>query len=133
MAFFDWDSKYDVGVNTMNAEHQKLIGLMNKLHEHHERGATMPVLQGHLTALAEYTKEHFRHEERYMDTLDYPEAKTHKLIHKDLLNKLDGHAADFRASGKLTPAFFSFLKMWLAAHICGIDKKYGTRSVAKAS
>ena len=35
------------------------------------------------------------------------------------------HKLRFEASGVLSNDFFAFLKVWLKAHICGIDMKYG--------
>ena len=43
-----------------------------------------------------------------------------------LMNKLYGlYKSEAPASGKLGDDLFVFLKMWLSAHICGIDMKYG--------
>ena len=43
--FFEWDAgKFGLNVREMDAEHQKLIALMNKLHVLHEKGAATPEL-----------------------------------------------------------------------------------------
>jgi hemerythrin len=133
MAYFDWDKSYDVGVRDMNTEHQRLMALMNQLYDSNSKNLGKVVLAGQLGALAQFTREHFQHEESYLAASGYAELRTHKLIHADLLKKLDEHATDFSRSGKLSPAFFSFLKMWLSAHICGIDMKYAPKSVGKVA
>ena len=47
------------------------------------------------------------------------------MIHKDLLDKFTDHYQIMVSTGKLNDKFFSFLKLWLSAHIQGIDVKYG--------
>lgn len=127
MSFFAWDNRYDLGVPEMNREHQKLIDLMNQLHEHQVKHSPKETITKTLVALVDYTKTHFAHEEAYMTKIRYPEVKVHQLVHKGLLEKLGEYQRSFEKQGKLEPTFFSFLKRWLAAHIMGIDMKYSPR------
>lgn len=60
-----------------------------------------------------------------MASIDYPLLDTHKRIHANLLEEFGAHKTNFEKTGELTTKFFSFLKLWLTAHIQGIDKKYG--------
>lgn len=57
---------------------------------------------------------------------EYSGSGTHKLIHQDLLKRFGEHVLRFRSSPemKVSNDFFMFLKVWLSAHICGIDRKY---------
>lgn len=127
MSFFKWDPKYDIGVQNMNSEHQKIIELMNRLHEAHDKKATKAEILKCVDELAKFTVSHFEHEEKFFDSLKFPEADQHKAIHKDLLKKLTVHRDNYATgSGPLTKEFFDFLKLWLSAHILHIDAKYGT-------
>ena len=121
MSFIDWSSKFDIQVDAMNKEHKHLMDIMNRLHVKFEAKASKD----------DYTVKHFGDEERYLDSIQYPEAEKHKLIHKDLLAKFGTHKSNFDKSGVLEATFFDFLKMWLSAHIQGIDMKYGQFSKAK--
>ena len=47
---------------------------------------------------------------------------------KQLLQRLDQFEAALRAKGAAPEDLFPFLKMWLKAHICGIDTKYVAHS-----
>ena len=120
------------GICSSCSKHQKLIDLMNQLHEHHEKNSPKDTVAKTLGALVDYTKTHFAHEEAYMTKIRYPEVKVHQLVHKDLLEKLGEHQRSFEKQGKLEPAFFSFLKRWLGAHILGIDMKYSPMGAALA-
>ena len=52
------------------------------------------------------------------------------VIHQKLLETLKGHQQAIEQTGEAPQALFDFLKLWLLAHICGIDKKYGDFTAA---
>jgi len=127
--YFAWDkSKLSVAVDAMDREHQTLIAIMNKLHERHSAGGDFNEISGLVNELGAYTVKHFTDEERYMESIGFPGLPSHKLIHQDLLKSFTQHVAKFKAGRKLDDDFFRFLRMWLVAHIQGIDRKYGQHS-----
>lgn len=129
MPFFQWESRYDLGVEPMNAEHRGLIDRMNRLHDLCDAKANRVELQRALTQLEDATIAHFDHEERYQESIRYPGLDGHKRVHRELLAQLSQHKRDFLAgNGALPPEFFIFLKAWLGAHIAGIDRKYATHA-----
>jgi hemerythrin-like metal-binding protein len=122
--FFEWNRSLDLGINEMNDEHKHLIAIMNRLHAEHEKKASKDVLGGIVQELASYTTAHFRDEEAFMARVGYPKLDTHKIIHKNLISRLESHMDAFKQSGSLDNAFFEFLQFWLSAHIRGIDMQY---------
>jgi hemerythrin-like metal-binding protein len=129
--FFEWDAgQYGLKIAKMDADHEAIIGCMNRLHELHEIKANRTVLGAAFDDLLRVTIRHFADEEVYMQKIAFPDAKKHALIHKQLLERINQFHAEFKARGHLTEEFFYFLKMWLKAHICGIDAKYATHSHA---
>ena len=131
---FEWSPQLDIGVNNMNHQHQILIDYMNKLFQDNEDKKPKTVIVQSAKKLQDYTIRHFKEEETYLASIDYPGLDTHKLVHKNLLQQLDGHIKDFQANGETLPStFFDFLKFWLKAHIMGVDKKYGDFANKKAS
>lgn len=133
MSFFAWTDAYDVGVERMNAAHRVLIDLMNRLHDLHMRQATNATMAPVFAELAAYTVRHFHDEEAHMASIGYPRLKSHALIHQDLLKQLGSHQQRFEAGEPLGVQFFSFLKLWLSAHIKSIDRQYSPASLQKAS
>lgn len=135
MGMFDWDSRYDIGVDAMNREHRILLDLMARLQALCDERAAKPTVVALLDKLAAYTVQHFRDEEAYMESIQYADRKLHGVIHKQLLDKLEGHRVAFVSgpSATLSPDFFHFLKGWLSAHIIGIDMKYGAVAKQKKS
>lgn len=123
---FQWDpNKFSVHVDQMDQEHIKLINLMNKLATRHEEKADFSELASIAKELQNWTVTHFAHEEKFFDSLPYNQANVHKKIHKDLLAKLEEHVRHFEKTKTLGDDLFRFLKVWLTAHIAGIDMKYG--------
>jgi len=125
MTFFAWEPKLVLGVDEMDGEHRVLIAKMNEIHDRVEARASKAVISSSLRGLADLTRKHFAHEEQLMKSAGYTGFDNHIWVHKDLLTKLDEHVTAFEAGdGTVPPAFFSFLRLWLSAHIQGIDKKY---------
>jgi hemerythrin len=124
---FTWSqTDLTVSVTKMDDEHQKLIDIMNRLHERNEANAPKQELSTILNELGEYTVKHFTHEEAYMESINYPKLSIHKTIHASLLEKFSFHKKDFLMNhDKVSREFFDFLTMWLRAHIQGIDRQYG--------
>ncbi len=131
---FEWDQqKFTTYVDAMDREHEVLIKLMNQLYQLNETSGKKPQLLKIVEQLGAKTKAHFDSEEKYLETLPgYKLLPAHKKIHETLLNNYREHQEKFRQSkdDKLPLDFFNFLKVWLSAHICGIDRKYG--EIAKA-
>lgn len=124
-----WDkSLLTVYVEAMDREHEMLIAIMNKLYDRHGANAPAAELGRLLKELGDFTVKHFADEERYMASIGYAGLDTHKLIHAELLKTFTKHAETFAKTKKLDEDFFLFLKMWLKAHIQGIDRRYGEPS-----
>ena len=127
MLSIKWTDKFSIGVAEVDAQHQKLFGLIEKLNESVKTSNEVRYLVNYLDELIDYTKYHFQSEEKIMAEKDYPKYKMHKLEHE----KLTQQAADFRNSvseGKNieTDKFIEFLFIWLTKHIMDQDKKIGT-------
>lgn len=120
----EWSDDFDVGVSEMNDEHKIIINLIAALFEQNEKGENFERILDTVTELGAYTTKHFSDEEKFMESIGYPNIETHKLIHKKLLSDFTAHAQKIEETKTLPAAFFDFLNMWLTAHIKGIDMKY---------
>ena len=126
MPLLKWEESYSVGNSEMDAEHIKLIGILNLLFDGMKEGKGKDVLGQVFTDLIEYTKVHFADEEKLMSKYNFPELFTHSAQHRDLENQV----MDLYSRFKSGEAFISidvmnFLKDWLTNHIRQSDKKYG--------
>ncbi len=132
MAFIEWSDTYSVGIRSIDNEHRRLVGLVNKLHDASLQGqgsATAPVV---LNELASYTVSHFAHEERLFDQHGYPDTPNHKRAHSDLVKQVQDLQEKAKA-GNFTVGMevMNFLKNWLVQHIQGTDFKYRDFLISK--
>lgn len=130
MSTLKWEPSLSVGVEEMDLEHQKLISLMDSLYQLDSQNADFAKIVECFLALKEFTEKHFRDEEAFMKSIDYPDFSTHQLIHQTLLRQIEELEKEAVSEQKLPNRTFAFLNMWLKAHIKGIDMKYGPNYVA---
>lgn len=126
MPFIQWQPDFATGINQIDSQHQKLVGMVNDLYEAMSRGEGKDALGRVLAGLVDYTKSHFATEERLMTQHGYPGYPAHKAEH----DKLTAQVLDLEAklkAGKavMTVQVATFLKDWLANHILHTDKQYG--------
>ena len=109
MSIMKWSEKLDIGVNAMNLQHQKILDLMNNLHDLSSENAIFSEQLRVLDELANYTVKHFKEEEQYMESIAYEGIVVHKKIHEDLLGKFSSHVKSIKESETLSDDFFNFL------------------------
>jgi hemerythrin len=127
MSLIEWNENMSVGVKLLDTDHQKLIGMLNQLHDAMKAGHGKDSLGKTLDALVSYTKVHFGREEQFFAQTGYPEAAEHKKQHDELTRQVLDIQKKFKngAQGLVTVEVMVFLKDWLVNHIQGTDKKYG--------
>jgi hemerythrin len=124
-AFVIWNQSWCIGVRDVDAQHQNLVALVNKLNQAMSEGKGKNVLEEILESLVSYTKAHFRDEERLMEQSAYPDILDHKRQHVELTKKVLDFQKQFKsgASG-ISIDILQFLGTWLKQHILGTDAKY---------
>lgn len=128
MALMEWNNNLDIGVNDMNDQHKIILNYMNSLYDSVQNKEDFSKGKVFLDKLKDYTIQHFQEEEQYMESINFPGLESHKLIHKDLLNKFTKHYQEMIDAQQFSDSFFNFLKFWLSSHIQGIDIKYGNHA-----
>jgi len=125
MAYFEWKDQYSVQVARFDAQHQKLIGLMNELFDAMQTGKGKEVLEPILASLVNYTEVHFAAEEQLMHAHGYPDLVKHQAQHAAFTEKVKTFQAQFQ-SGKvaISVQLSAFLKDWLRDHILKTDQQY---------
>ncbi len=121
---FVWKAQYVLGVDAMDDEHKILIEKINSLVNGINQNVQKSEVQNLFNDLANYTKKHFSDEEKYMESIRYPDLKGHKLIHQSLLAKVGEFGRSISGVHFDSAALVAFLNDWLIKHIMGIDMKY---------
>jgi hemerythrin len=78
--------------------------------------------------LDDYTKQHFRDEEAYMEKIRYPEIDAQKKAHASFIENLAKLKQDYNESGGNIMLIVNANKMiinWLTKHISNMDVKIG--------
>ena len=129
MAFIAWEDNLNLKIDLIDEEHKFLIFLMNKLHKQYNDGQPQEIVRATFSELIEYATKHFTDEENYMASIKYSDLDAHKAIHQKLLDRLNTYSQEFDGSnGQISDYVFTFLKLWVTAHIKGIDAKFANRS-----
>jgi hemerythrin-like metal-binding protein len=120
-----WQDAWSVGISTIDYQHQKLVSILNELHEAMSRGQGSRLLSGILDRLVTYTKEHFSAEERLLEAHRYFDLGAHRAEHRHLTGRVLELQSEFVA-GRVTLSVevMQFLSEWLKNHILGADKRY---------
>ena len=71
-----WKSYYSVGDPAMDAEHQRLLALINKIYEAVQRGDDEVVAKSALNVMLQYALSHFQHEEQLMRERGFPTSRS---------------------------------------------------------
>jgi hemerythrin-like metal-binding protein len=121
------DDQFSVGIEQIDNEHKRLVGLLNELHRALEAGTGQGALGGVLEGLYQYTCYHFAHEEILFERSNYPGYEKHFREHRGLTTKVLEIYEDFQkgSSAVLPEEILEFLKTWLAQHIMGSDREFG--------
>jgi hemerythrin-like metal-binding protein len=120
-----WKSSYSVGVPALDADHKRLIDIINHIDQ--AAGDEFTV-QWALQQLTEYARDHFQREERMLEAVGYPDLAIQINEHKQFVQWLNTlreslpGTAPFKST--ITDAVSNYLKTWLAGHILESDMKY---------
>lgn len=120
-----WNDRYSVGVRQIDEQHQKLVGIMNKLCDFMDKGEENYVIGEVLEELAEYAWSHFALEERYFIEFDYDKTDEHVAQHREFSKQVSSLKKDL-SEGKETVSTdtISFLGKWFTEHVLTYDKEY---------
>jgi hemerythrin len=123
--YFEWENSFSVGVNSIDAEHKKIIEFINNLHDAANTGKSIAVMSGILGGLVEYTMTHFANEEALMKKHGYPNLEKHRELHDDLFVKVNEYRARLKTERDgFADELMAFLKEWLIQHILKTDMAY---------
>lgn len=133
MAIVVWDPiKYSVKIKSIDADHKKIVDLINDLHDKMKEGKGTSIILGVLDGMLNYTDFHFKREEKFFEMYNYPEMEAHKMEHKNFVEKVNVLIESYKKKDiRISIDTINFLKDWLFNHILIIDKRYSEFLCAK--
>jgi hemerythrin len=124
---FQWGPRFQLGIPQVDAQHKRLVDLVNKLHDAMMAGKGDQVVDSIVQELIAYTLSHFRDEEALMRQHAYPLAARHHEEHEALTADVKRRLAALATSrSRVTVELPAFLRDWLTRHILGSDKAFAT-------
>lgn len=119
-----------IGVTQIDDEHRGLFRLIGELHDMLDKDFSRDrydEICDMVERLKQYTVEHFRHEEAYMEAIKHPELELQRQQHAEFCEKID--EADIRSGESdqrgLVNDLLTYLVRWLYRHIIGSDLLIG--------
>jgi len=127
MVCVEWREEFRVGVEEVDAQHQRLFAMLAGLRAGIERQAADTELGALIDDLVAYLKEHFDHEETLLR--GHPRWAEHHRQHwrftENILHFIrDSRRAEGRGGNRLAREMHDFLCSWLQEHIVVMDRNY---------
>lgn len=125
MPIIVWKDEYSVGVAGIDADHKKLISMINQLHLAMSNDRGQSLITTIISDMLDYTKMHFAKEEDYMRQAEYLGLLQHFREHEIFVQKtLDLKQRSEAGEFVLSLEVVQFLSDWLKRHILESDMKY---------
>lgn len=122
---FPWLSSFETGIAVIDAQHRKLVGMLNELFDAINRGEGNNIVGKILDGMIHYTQTHFATEEKLFAKFGYPESAEHIREHDALRKQVLKLRSSLRAGRNLFAVQVAeFLKEWLRVHILQSDKRF---------
>ncbi|NVO09318.1 MAG: hemerythrin family protein [Bacteroidales bacterium] len=125
MALYEWKDVYNIGIDSIDAEHQGMLNLINQLFDAMSHGKAKEIMVDIFSELINYIKLHFKREETFFTDTNFPEYIEHKLQHDLFIEKINAFKTQFD-DGKqnISVELINFLTDWLINHIFIMDRNY---------
>ena len=123
-----WTKNLEVGVELIDQQHKKWFEKADQLFEAGKSGKSKEYIVQMFNFLDDYTKTHFRDEEKYMLSINYPEYSTQKQLHEEFIKKLAELRKSYETDGINIIVIINSNQLildWLTKHISAADKKIG--------
>ena len=129
-----WKDEYNIGVDVIDKEHQRLFKIINKLFAFsNEEKKSQWACQEGIKYFKDHTVKHFAEEEKYMASINYEGLSTHRLLHrgfrKNTLPALEAELEQSKYSACSVNHFLGVCAGWLIGHTLTEDRAIDRKSV----
>jgi hemerythrin len=127
MPIIKWEDDFSVGVKEIDAQHKKIIDIINKVYEMiRDNNFDNADIQQILKDLQDYADRHFSTEEIYFREFDYEKTDSHIGAHNDYRKRLAEMKENYETGFKKEILYdiSDFMNGWWVWHINHTDKEY---------
>ena len=120
-----WLKEYSVGNKKLDAQHHKIISLINSLDDYLGDGEAQQPISEVLDELQAYIVEHFSTEEALLQKKKYPGLDEQKKSHDRFIKQFSHLCAEMDGGvAKQAKNLIDFLVDWWRTHILEEDMRY---------
>lgn len=116
-----WTNALSVGNPAIDAEHKKIVAMINSLESAEGRPEEERIVKNALAEMGEYVLRHFRAEEDAMSLAGYKLLEPHRKTHNDFTQVVRGLT---RRTDLGAQELRMILTKWLTEHIMKVDHDY---------
>ena len=120
----EWISDYQHGIIWQDLQHRQLVDKMNELLESIISGRDKEAFFETVKFVREYTTSHFRTEEMYMQTWEYPHREAHVREHRGFIDDFNSYLSKcIYHESESSAELINKLTTWFFNHTQTTDKK----------
>lgn len=123
MVLPQWEKRFSINHTQMDAQHQELFHLAGKVLKINPRTSTKQEVRILFGEFFHYMGEHFKEEEAYMQSIEYPGLAEHKALHESIIEEITKILKTQHTIVGLKGAMLEATRHWLVDHIMQHDKK----------
>ena len=127
---YEMKDEYLTGIPQIDEEHKRLFEIAEETYQLRNEEFLVDKydqIKAVLQELKDYTIMHFKHEEAYMESINYKKMFTQKIQHQGFIDKIEEiDLSDIdENSDETIDEILKFLTDWLISHILENDKQIG--------
>ena len=122
-AFPVWSEKYSVENSSIDLQHKTLFELADKTAKLLNRHIYKDEVKELLAEFFDYMKTHFKDEEEYMSSINYPYLTEHRAMHKKIINDMSFLLNHCSTTNDLKEKLYEVVSVWLLEHIVEHDMR----------
>ncbi|ATB70448.1 hemerythrin family protein [Sulfurospirillum diekertiae] len=119
----EWDERYSVHHELLDLQHQELFDLANTVQGLDPNNADKTELSKLFKQFFDYMAKHFKEEEAYMQSIDYPLFEHHKKFHESIILGMTKILKEKKGIVELQKSMKMIAQKWLVEHILENDLK----------
>ncbi len=117
----EWSERFSLNHELLDAQHQELFELANAAQRLDPNNANKAELGRLFKEFYDYMGKHFKEEEAYMQSIDYPLYEKHKKFHESISEGMTKILKEKKGVVELQKSIQMIAKKWLAEHILEND------------
>jgi hemerythrin-like metal-binding protein len=125
MEKINWSPKYNVGVETIDEQHKRLVFMLNRLIEAKEATTDSELVSDVITQMTKYAEDHFKFEEDLLAKFGFPLLDQHRQSHDNYRKKVVDLCTAVLLNVPIVPqVMLNYLVQWWEKHILHEDMEY---------